>query len=92
MKVANGVEMLEISSSVLGAVRTIHPTLISADEALILVDAGFPGQMPLIRAAIEQAGAAFGQLRLIIITHHDVDHIGSLSAIQRELPGVAVLA
>ncbi len=87
-----GIKMLNISSDILGARRTVHPTLIGDDENLILVDAGFPGQIGLIRAAIEQAGGSFDQLGLIIVTHHDIDHIGSLPAIRRELPDVAVLA
>ena len=93
MKIANGIEMLEISSSILGQPRTIHPTLIREDEAVILVDAGFPGQMTMIRDAINGTGAAFDQLGIVVVTHHDIDHIGSLAAIQRELDGrVAVLA
>ncbi len=93
MKIADGIEMLRISSSILGQPRTIHPTLIRDREAVILVDAGFPGQMPMIRDAMNETGAAFDQLRTIILTHHDIDHIGSLIAIQRELHGsVVVLA
>jgi glyoxylase-like metal-dependent hydrolase (beta-lactamase superfamily II) len=93
MKIANGIEMLEISSNVLGKPRTVHPTLITDNGPLILVDAGFPGQTPLIRDAINEAGASLDQLAFIILTHHDIDHIGSLAAIQRELDGrVSVLA
>ncbi len=93
MRVANGIEMLEISSNILGSPQVIHPTLIQDGETLILVDAGFPGQMPLIRVAINRSGARFDQLSMIVLTHHDIDHIGSAAAFQRELPRrVSVLA
>lgn len=93
MKIASGVEMLEITANVLGAPSTIYPTLLWDEETVILVDAGYPGQAPLIRQAIEQAGISFERLSQIILTHQDIDHIGSVASIQKELPGkITVLA
>ncbi|AEG61492.1 MBL fold metallo-hydrolase [Desulforamulus ruminis] len=92
MKVANGVAMLEIAANVMGAPRRIYPTLLWEGDTVILVDAGYPGQWPLIREAMEQAGMAADQLNKVIITHHDVDHVGSLPNIVRECPRVQVLA
>ena len=93
MKIARGVEMLKISADVMGKPSTIHPALIWDSETTILVDTGFPGQLPLIREAIEKAGFTFLKLNKIIITHHDMDHIGSLSSLVKELPeGIEVLA
>jgi len=93
MKIASGVEMLEISSNIMGNLSVINPTLIWDKDIVILVDAGFPGQLPQIREAIEKAGVAFDKLNMVILTHHDIDHIGSLSAILKEMPeNVSVLA
>ncbi|HEY8891773.1 MAG TPA: MBL fold metallo-hydrolase [Clostridium sp.] len=93
MKIANGVEMLEISSSIMGNSSVINPTLIWDKDIVILVDAGFPGQLPQIREAIEKAGVVFDKLNMVILTHHDIDHIGSLSAILKEISdNVIVLA
>ncbi len=88
MKIAEGVEMLELVAERPGGNGNmlIHPTLIWDQENAILVDAGFPGQLPKIRDAMEQAGVPFNRLTQIIITHHDLDHIGGLATIQRELP------
>ncbi len=86
MKIAAGVKMLEIPANVMGMPSIVYPTLIYDNETVILVDAGYPGQLGQIRAAIEDAGVPFVNLNKIIITHHDVDHIGSLSSILSELP------
>lgn len=86
MRIADGVEMLEISANVMGKSSTIYPALIWDDEALILVDAGYPGQLSLIREAMDNAGVGFGKLNKVIITHHDVDHMGSLKSIITESP------
>ncbi|WML34953.1 MBL fold metallo-hydrolase [Clostridium sp. OS1-26] len=86
MKIADGVEMLEVSSNVMGSRRIINPTLIYDKGIVILVDTGYPGQLPQIRQAIEDAGVSFDKLNRVILTHHDIDHIGSLSSIVKELP------
>jgi glyoxylase-like metal-dependent hydrolase (beta-lactamase superfamily II) len=87
MRIANGVEMLEISTTAMGRPGVIHPTLLWDDQHVILVDAGFPGQTPLIRAAIAQAGVDFSRLDTILLTHQDIDHVGGVNGIQAELPG-----
>jgi glyoxylase-like metal-dependent hydrolase (beta-lactamase superfamily II) len=93
MRIANGVEMLEISATVMGKLDIIHPTLIWDKETVILVDTGYPGQLPIFREAMEKAGVPFDKLSKIIITHQDLDHIGSLPSILNELPqGIEVFA
>lgn len=76
--------MLEISANILGEVNIIHPTLIRDEESVILVDTGFPGQLAQLWETIEQAGVPFDKLNKVIITHQDIDHIGSLSTIRGE--------
>lgn len=77
----NGIAHIDIAFDFGGNPRTIHPTLIWDEENVVLVDAGFPGQLPLFREAIEKVGVAFDRLTRIIITHQDRDHIGGLSEI-----------
>src|ERR1700730_3927177 len=93
MKLANGVEMLEISATIMGKIDVIYPTLLWDEDMVILVDTGYPGQMPLFREAIQNAGVPFEKLSKVIITHQDLDHIGSLPVILTESPhNVEVLA
>jgi glyoxylase-like metal-dependent hydrolase (beta-lactamase superfamily II) len=88
-----GIEALELPAVIMGSETSIYPTLIWDSETMILVDAGFPGQIFHIRQAMTKVGALFKKIDKIIITHHDRDHIGSLRAILGELPQkVMVLA
>lgn len=84
MQVYTGLEMLEISAVTLRHVQVIHPTLIWDHDTVVLVDTGYPGQLPLIREAMRNAGLPLDRLNKIIVTHQDIDHIGSLPAILSE--------
>ncbi|MFB7139191.1 MBL fold metallo-hydrolase [Gottfriedia sp. NPDC056225] len=81
MKIDKGIETIELVMNFMGSERIIHPTLLSDDHEVILVDTGMPGQTGEIREAIEKAGLEFNKLSKIILTHQDIDHIGSLTAI-----------
>lgn len=91
MKTESGFEMLTLSANLMGRPSMIHPTLIWDRDHRILVDAGFPGQLPLIRETLEKSGVSFDQLGIVILTHHDIDHIGSLASIKKELAGKVTL-
>jgi len=81
MKIADGVEALEITVNLMGRQTTIYPTLIWDRETVILVDAGFAGLEQKIQEAFEKAGVSFGRLNKVILTHQDIDHTGSLPGI-----------
>jgi glyoxylase-like metal-dependent hydrolase (beta-lactamase superfamily II) len=94
MKLADGVEVLELPfRNPMGVQGIIDLTLIWDKDTVVLADAGFPGQLPQIREAMERAGVPFDRLDKVIITHQDIDHIGSLPDILKESPHkVEVLA
>ncbi|MDN4593890.1 MBL fold metallo-hydrolase [Polycladomyces subterraneus] len=93
MQVAKGLEMLGITANVVGAQMTIHPALIWDEDTVILVDAGFPGQLPQFREAMEAAGVPFEKLNKVFLTHQDIDHIGCLPDLLHASPQkVEVLA
>lgn len=77
----SNIKMLKLTMNSTGVPNIIYPTLIWDQENVILIDTGFPGQINEIRECIEQAGVSFEKLNKIFITHQDIDHIGSLSAI-----------
>lgn len=78
MLVNQGIQMLEISAAMMGRVETIHPTLIWDHQNLILIDTGYPGQFALIQEQLSGCGVSAQDITKIIISHQDLDHIGSL--------------
>jgi glyoxylase-like metal-dependent hydrolase (beta-lactamase superfamily II) len=67
------------------------PTLLVSPDGVVLVDAGLPGVEDELFAALESLGASRSELRHVLITHADGDHVGSLAAIVAQT-GAAVWA
>jgi glyoxylase-like metal-dependent hydrolase (beta-lactamase superfamily II) len=84
MKIANGLEMLELTMNLRGNETFIHPSLLWDNDMVILVDTGMPGQLEAIREAMETVGVPFTRLKKVILTHQDIDHIGSLPQLLQE--------
>lgn len=53
------------------------------DEGVTLIDTGMPGNADKIKAALAAGGWPLHKLRRIILTHCDVDHIGSAAELKR---------
>lgn len=56
------------------------------DDELTLIDAGTPRDVGTIRTAIEEAGFSARDVGRVLITHFDVDHVGSLSKLGIDAP------
>ena len=80
MEISKGVEMLHLEFHG----NIIHPTLLWNQEMAVLIDTGFPGQIEDLHVAMEKVGVSFDKLKVIILTHQDIDHIGSLPEILQE--------
>ena len=92
MRVANGVYVLPIPESPQEPESFLNLTLIVDEEdGNTLIDAGLPDQMEAISAALAEAGIGVRDLRRIIFTHQDLDHVGSGAALVRQ-SDAAVLA
>ncbi|MGH0428238.1 MBL fold metallo-hydrolase [Bacillus mycoides] len=74
MEIAKGVGMLHLEFQE----YIIHPILLWDDEMAVLIDTGFPGQFRDIQVEMERIGVSFEKLKVVILTHQDIDHIGSL--------------
>jgi glyoxylase-like metal-dependent hydrolase (beta-lactamase superfamily II) len=92
MRIADGVYVLPIPRDSRGAYGFLDLTLILDEQnGATLVDAGLPGQAEAIGAALAEAGVGVRDLRRIIFTHQDLDHVGSGAALVRH-SGARVLA
>lgn len=69
----------------------VNTFLIVEDDGLTLIDAGMPKNDQKISNYIESIGKKPGDLKRILITHADGDHIGSAKAL-RELTGAKIYA
>ncbi|TYR80487.1 MBL fold metallo-hydrolase [Priestia megaterium] len=77
MKISKGVEMLHLEFHG----NIIHPTLLWDQEMAVLIDTGFPGQIEDLHIAMDKVGVSFDKLKVVILTHQDIDHIGNLPEI-----------
>jgi glyoxylase-like metal-dependent hydrolase (beta-lactamase superfamily II) len=92
MRIADGVYVLPIPRGSREAEGFLNLTLVlDEDNGNTLVDAGLPGQAEAIDAALAEAGIGVTDLRRIIFTHQDLDHIGSGAALVRQ-SGARVIA
>jgi len=55
------------------------------DDAVTLVDAGWPGDEETVRAAFDAAGLVPSDVDRVLLTHYDVDHVGTLARLKPEL-------
>jgi glyoxylase-like metal-dependent hydrolase (beta-lactamase superfamily II) len=70
--------------------NTIFPVLIETEHELVLVDCGYAGFLPLIEEAMKAAGLSPAKLTGVIITHHDIDHMGGLYELKQQYPAIKV--
>ncbi|MGE7767065.1 MBL fold metallo-hydrolase [Peribacillus sp. NPDC096540] len=87
MRIANGVEMLELEAEAFGGKAVIHPTLLWDDKEAILIDTGMPGQYEQIISAMDRIGLSLDKLKAVILTHQDIDHIGNVPEIIKATKG-----
>ena len=86
------VSVLEVKFEYNNEINTIYPVIISDKVEMILVDCGYPNFLSLIKKTAKEQGIDISKLTKIIITHHDYDHMGSLSEFKREYPNIEILS
>jgi glyoxylase-like metal-dependent hydrolase (beta-lactamase superfamily II) len=85
MRVADDVYVLPIPRGPRGTEGFLNLTLIlDEEEGNTLVDTGLPGQEGAIASALDEANTTTRDLKRIIITHQDLDHVGSGVALVRQ--------
>jgi glyoxylase-like metal-dependent hydrolase (beta-lactamase superfamily II) len=93
LKASTGIKALKLEMNAGGNPFVVHAALLWDENEVILVDTGIPGQLEVIRRALERESIPLDKLTKIIITHQDLDHLGSLPELVEALGGqVEVLA
>jgi len=93
MRIFNNVEMLELETMLANGPGVINPLIVWDEEDVVLFDAGLPGMETIFRETAANTGVPFERLNKILITHSDMDHIGSLSQIIYEAGlGITLMA
>jgi len=93
MLLSPGIAVIELTAVIMGKPNTIYPVLLWDDHEAVLVDTGYPGQADLIGAELEKYALPSSGLSRIILSHQDIDHIGSLPVlVQRSEGKIAVMS
>ncbi|SFD79983.1 Glyoxylase, beta-lactamase superfamily II [Paenibacillus catalpae] len=77
---------IEIDTNFRGMQEVLHPVLIWDNREAVLIDVGIPFRLPLFLEAMAQEGIPSHMLKKIILTHHDLDHIGGLTELLNAFP------
>src|SRR6516225_11586935 len=67
----------------------VNSYLIADQDGVTIIDAGLPGYWKLVQAELAAMGKSLADVRALILTHGDTDHIGFAARLYRET-GVAV--
>ncbi|ELY53537.1 beta-lactamase domain protein [Natronococcus amylolyticus DSM 10524] len=73
-----GVYLLPITVDYGGRELTITPTAVETDRGLVLIDVGPPGAVDGLRTHLRGLGFDLEDVWLVLVTHHDGDHVGGL--------------
>jgi glyoxylase-like metal-dependent hydrolase (beta-lactamase superfamily II) len=84
MRISKNVEMFELNTVLANGQGVINPVIIWDEKDVILFDAGLPDMWALFQKAAVNSDIPFERLNKILITHSDMDHIGSLAQLLRE--------
>jgi len=83
MKINDELYVLELPMDFGGGIWIMNLSLIvDGEHGLTLVDTGLPGQADLIEQAIAAEGLSVSDLKQIVLTHQDMDHVGSLPVLK----------
>ncbi|MHA7777116.1 MBL fold metallo-hydrolase [Roseibium sp. M-1] len=74
---------IEIRSIPILPLGMVNAFLLTSPNGAVLVDTGLPGSESRIRAVLDEAGLAFTDLKLIVVTHGHIDHAGSAARIRQ---------
>jgi len=92
MKLNEELHILEVPMGVGEPVRIMNVSLIvDPAHGLTLVDTGLPNQADVFEQSIAAEGFSLSDVKQIVLTHQDLDHVGSLNPL-KERTGAEIFA
>lgn len=88
----NKIVMLDINFEYGDEMQTINPVLLIDKNDVVLVDCGYPNFLSLLEDEMKSKGIDPNSLTKVLITHHDDDHMGSLSELKEKYPNIKVVS
>lgn len=82
--------VLDLPFSFGGKEDHLYPVVLQNQQEVILVDCGYAGFMPLLNKALQQHGLSLQHLTGLLITHHDIDHMGCAYELKAALPELKI--
>lgn len=92
MKLGQRIASIELYAQPGAAEPAYQPVLLWDDNGATLVDTGNVGQMDQLTRAVQDAGLQLSDIKRIIMTHQDIDHVGNLAALTKAFPEIEVWA
>lgn len=82
--------VLSVAYEFEGKQDCLYPVLLQSEKELVLADCGYGGFLPKLEAAANVHGLSLSGLTGIVITHHDIDHVGGLHELKTRYPSIKV--
>ncbi|WP_435358324.1 MBL fold metallo-hydrolase [Haloarchaeobius sp. DFWS5] len=86
--VPDSIHVLELTYSFDDHDVTLCPVAVETDHGLLLLDTGLPGSVDQLRDELAAVDFDLDDLSMVLLTHHDGDHVGSLAELEAETPVV----
>lgn len=84
--------VLPLEATIGGFNAVFNAAAVCTEDGITLVDVGLPGFLTIVEDALEKQGFSLADVKRIVITHHDGDHMGALRAILSKYPSIEVLS
>jgi glyoxylase-like metal-dependent hydrolase (beta-lactamase superfamily II) len=84
--------MLPLPADLGGFKSYFNAVAIRYDGGLVLVDVGFSGFLPILEKTMADTGMKLSDVRKIIVTHCDDDHVGALKSVVDKYTDIEVLS
>lgn len=92
MNIKENIYILELPNINPQSKDFVYPTVIKDGSNLTLIDTGYPKQIECIKSALEKDGLDINNIKTIILTHQDIDHIGNVKDILSLVPNIEIIS